>query len=112
MMTSDALLTGLSGVGALCCVVAFFYALVPIHKANGSKPLLQAIIFLSAIGFIWAGILLYTSLRYPDRLPESGELLIFSLYARVKAILIALTLIFMSFRIRRSIKRHQEGNAH
>ncbi len=112
MMTSDALLTGLSGVGALCCVVAFFYALVPIHKANGSKPLLQAIIFLSAIGFIWAGCLLYTSLRYPDRLPESGELLVISLYARFKAIFIALTLIFMSYRIRKAIKKHAEEDMH
>lgn len=108
MFSSEALLTGLSVIGALMCVYAFVYALIPVHKANGSKPLLQAILFLSAIGFVWAGCLLYVSLAYEDRLPDDGVLLAISIYARIKAMLISGALVFMSYRLRRSIKLHTE----
>lgn len=108
MMTTEFLLTALSVAGAGICLFAGIFAVIPLKRANGSSPLIMAIIFLSIIGFTWAGILCYISIVTPDRLPDSGLMLVFSLFARIKAILIAGTLIFMVVRLKRAIKEHAE----
>lgn len=107
-MTTEIALTALSIIGAVMCLFAGAFAVPPLKKANGSSPLIQAIIFLSIIGFIWAGILCYNSIIEPDRLPDSGLALVFSIYARIKAILIASTLIFMIIRLKRAIAEHEK----
>ncbi len=105
-MSTEIALTALSIIGAVMCLFAGIFAIRPLKGANGSSALIQAIIFLSIIGFIWAGILCYNSIVETDRLPDSGIAFVFSLYARIKAILIASTLIFMIIRLKRARKEH------
>jgi len=106
------LLKLLSVLGGASCVLSFFLAYRYVHRANGSSPLLQAIMFLSISEFLWAALLVWNAFAREDALPGSGAALFISIYGRAKPLLLAGGQLFMIHRIRKSIIRREEGNAH
>jgi len=101
-------LQALSIVGMLCTLASAYFAVVPLHRANGSSFLLQGIIGFAIVEFFWATAVFYSSFSYPNRLPDSGILLAISLFARTKPVIISIGLFYMAYRIRKGIK--EEGH--
>ncbi len=111
-MDINVFLQALSFVGGLACLFSFWYAFRFVHRANGSSPLLQAIMYLSVLEFIWAGLLVWNSFAREQTLPSEGVALFISVFGRTKPLLLAAGQVFMIHRIRKSIIRREEGNAH
>lgn len=102
-VTDSNVLIVLSAIGIISSVAAAWYALAPLQRANGSRPILQGLIGIASVEFAWAGMMAYNALFHEDILPDGGAPLFISLFARMKPTIIAGGLIFMGFRIRRGM---------
>jgi len=97
----DDTLAALSVAGILSALLAFWIGIIPLHKANGTRPTLQAVLAIAGIEFLWAGMMGYNAIFNRDVIPEGGIPLLIAVFARLKPTIVSSALIFMGIRLSR-----------
>ena len=99
-MDTSTLLQITSIIGVISMGAAFRYTVLQLSKANGTRPLIEAILLVCIFGFPWAIMVSYIAFLETDALPDGGVRLFVSLYGRILPTLISVILIYMGYRLR------------